>query len=109
MIITTKKPLEEVMDMVGDAKTVAIVGCGSCATAGAEHPLTEDAACLVIQAHGALASLHEVGQALHGELADGGHVGKETKNQRVVGVASGAPVSLRTMASTPIHTSANSR
>lgn len=33
MIITTKKPLEEVMEMVGDAKTVAIVGCGSCATA----------------------------------------------------------------------------
>ena len=33
MIITQKKPLEEVMAMVGDAKTVAILGCGSCATA----------------------------------------------------------------------------
>ena len=33
MIITQKKPIEEVMAMVGDAKTVAIVGCNSCATA----------------------------------------------------------------------------
>ena len=33
MIITQKKPIEEVMAMVGDAKTVAILGCGSCATA----------------------------------------------------------------------------
>ena len=33
MIITQKKPIEELMAMVGDAKTVAIVGCNSCATA----------------------------------------------------------------------------
>ena len=33
MIITQKKPIEEVMAMVGDAKTVAIIGCGSCAAA----------------------------------------------------------------------------
>ena len=33
MIITQKKPIEEVMAMVGDAKTVGIVGCSSCATA----------------------------------------------------------------------------
>ena len=33
MIITQKKPIEEVMARVGDAKTVAIVGCNSCATA----------------------------------------------------------------------------
>ena len=33
MIITQKKPMEELMAMVGDAKTVAIVGCNSCATA----------------------------------------------------------------------------
>lgn len=32
MIITRKKPIEELMGMVADAKTVAIVGCGSCAT-----------------------------------------------------------------------------
>ena len=31
MIITQKKPVEEVMALVADAKTVAIVGCGSCA------------------------------------------------------------------------------
>ena len=28
MIITQKKPIEEVMALVGDAKTVGIVGCG---------------------------------------------------------------------------------
>ena len=33
MIITQKKPIEEVMAMVGNAKTVALVGCNSCATA----------------------------------------------------------------------------
>ena len=33
MIITQKKPIEEIMSMVADAKTVAIVGCNSCATA----------------------------------------------------------------------------
>ena len=33
MIITQKKPIEEVMAMVGNAKTVGIVGCNSCATA----------------------------------------------------------------------------
>ena len=33
MIITQKKPIEEVMAMVAGAKTVALVGCNSCATA----------------------------------------------------------------------------
>ena len=33
MIITQKKPIEEVLAMVADAKTVALVGCNSCATA----------------------------------------------------------------------------
>ena len=33
MIITQKKPIEELMAMVGDAKRIGIVGCGSCATA----------------------------------------------------------------------------
>ena len=49
MIITQKKPLEEVMAMVADAKTVAIVGCGSCATAcqtGGEAQIAELAAAL---------------------------------------------------------------
>ena len=33
MIITQKKPIEELMAMIGDAKKVAILGCSSCATA----------------------------------------------------------------------------
>ena len=33
MIITQKKPIEELMAMVGDAKRIGIVGCSSCATA----------------------------------------------------------------------------
>ena len=33
MIITQKKPIEELMAMIGDAKKIAILGCGSCATA----------------------------------------------------------------------------
>ena len=33
MIITQKKPVEEVLDLVADAGTVALIGCGSCATA----------------------------------------------------------------------------
>ena len=44
MIITQKKPIEEVMALVGDAKTVAIVGCNSCATAcqtGGEAQIAE--------------------------------------------------------------------
>ena len=49
MIITQKKPIEEIMAMVGDAKTVAIIGCGSCATAcqtGGEAQVAELAAVL---------------------------------------------------------------
>ena len=33
MIITAKKPIEELMAMVGDAKRIGIVGCNSCASA----------------------------------------------------------------------------
>ena len=32
MIITQKKPLEEVLALVGEAKTVAVIGCGQCAS-----------------------------------------------------------------------------
>ena len=49
MIITQKKPIEEVMALVGNAKTVAIVGCNSCATAcqtGGEPQIKELAAIL---------------------------------------------------------------
>ena len=49
MIITQKKPIEEVIALVGNAKTVAIVGCNSCATAcqtGGEAQIKELAAIL---------------------------------------------------------------
>lgn len=49
MIITQKKPLEELLDMLGGARTVALVGCGSCATAcatGGEKELAELAGAL---------------------------------------------------------------
>ena len=45
MIITQKKPIEELMAMIGDAKKIAILGCGSCATAcatGGEKEVTFD-------------------------------------------------------------------
>ena len=32
MIITQKKPIGELMEMLGDARRVALLGCGSCAT-----------------------------------------------------------------------------
>ena len=44
MIISEKKPFEEVLDMLGDAKKVALVGCGSCATSckvGGEEELAQ--------------------------------------------------------------------
>ena len=44
MIITAKKPIEELMAMVGDAKRIGIVGCSSCATAcatGGEKEIAE--------------------------------------------------------------------
>ena len=44
MIITQKKPIEELLDMLGGAQTVALVGCGSCATAcatGGEQQIAE--------------------------------------------------------------------
>ncbi len=44
MIITQKKPIEELMAMVGDAKRIGIVGCSSCATAcatGGEKEIKE--------------------------------------------------------------------
>ena len=45
MIVTKKKsPIEELMAMLGDAKKIAIIGCGSCATAcatGGEKEVAE--------------------------------------------------------------------
>ena len=53
VIITQKKPIEELMAMIGDAKKIAILGCGSCATAcatGGEKEIAELSAYL--EAHG---------------------------------------------------------
>ena len=53
MIVTQKKPIEELMAMIGDAKKIAIIGCGSCATAcatGGEKEVAELKAYL--EAHG---------------------------------------------------------
>ena len=44
MIITQKKPLEEVLALLGDVKKVAIVGCANCAAAcqtGGEKEIEE--------------------------------------------------------------------
>ena len=44
MIITTKKPLDELMNMIGDAEKIALLGCSSCATAcatGGEKEIAE--------------------------------------------------------------------
>ena len=44
MIISRKKPFEEVLELLGDAKKVILVGCGSCATSckvGGESELDE--------------------------------------------------------------------
>ena len=53
MIITQKKPIEELMAMIGDAKKIAIIGCASCAQAcatGGEAQVAELKAYL--EAHG---------------------------------------------------------
>ena len=44
MIITQKKPIQELLGMLGDVKKVALVGCGNCAAAcqtGGEKELAE--------------------------------------------------------------------
>ena len=44
MIITQKKPIEELLEMLKGVKTVGLVGCGSCATAcatGGENEIAE--------------------------------------------------------------------
>ena len=43
MIITQKKPIDELMAMLGDAQKIAILGCGSCATACATGGEKEEA------------------------------------------------------------------
>lgn len=72
MIITQKKPLEEVLAMVGDAKTVAVIGCGLCAstcqTGGAPEveamkKTLEEAGKTVVVTGGCRRVLHEARRA----------------------------------------------
>ena len=52
MIITQKKPIQELLGMLGDVKKVALVGCGNCAAAcqtGGEKELLEMQALLEAQ------------------------------------------------------------
>jgi ferredoxin len=60
MIITRKKPLEAVLSMVGEAKKVALVGCGNCAAAcqtGGEKELQEMKAILEAQGYEVVATI----------------------------------------------------
>ena len=44
MIITRRKPIEDILAMLGDAKKIALVGCASCAAScqtGGEKELSE--------------------------------------------------------------------
>lgn len=53
MIITEKKPIDELMGLIGDAQRIALLGCGSCATVcatGGEKEIGELKAYL--EAHG---------------------------------------------------------
>ena len=76
MIITQKKPVEELLALLGDVKKVAIVGCGSCATAcqtGGEKEIEEMKAFLQEQ------GIDVVATAIPGECCHKLLVKKETK------------------------------
>ena len=92
MIITQKKPMEELLAMVGDAKKVALVGCGSCATAcqtGGEKEILEMKALLEAQ------GIEVVATVIPGECCHKLLVKKELKVLRdsgaeaVIGMACG--------------------
>ena len=83
MIITRKKPLGDVLAMVGDAKKVALVGCGSCATScqtGGEKELAELTALLAEQ------GIEVVATAIPGECCHKMLVKKELKVLKNTGV-----------------------
>ena len=64
MIITQKKPIEELMAMIGDAQKIAILGCGSCATAcatGGEKEVAELKAYLDMGVKTAMKKLNAAG------------------------------------------------
>ena len=76
MIITQKKPIEELLELLGDVKKVAVVGCGSCATAcqtGGEKEIEEMK--VFLQEHG----IDVIATAIPGECCHKLLVKKETK------------------------------
>ena len=92
MIITQKKPIEELLSMLGDVKKVAIVGCGSCATScqtGGEKEVLEMKAFLEER------GIEIVATVIPGECCHKLLVKKETKILRdcgaeaIVGMACG--------------------
>ena len=92
MIITEKKPVDELLAMLGDVRKVAIVGCGSCATScqtGGEKEVAEMKAFL--EGRG----IEVVATIIPGECCHKLLVKKETKILRdsgaeaVVGMACG--------------------
>ena len=92
MIITEKKPIDELLAMLGDVKKVAIVGCGSCATScqtGGEKEVAEMKAFLEER------GMEVVATVIPGECCHKMLVKKETKVIRdsgaeaIVGMACG--------------------
>ena len=92
MIITRKKPIEDVLAMVGDAKKIALVGCASCAAAcqtGGEKELAELKAYLEERGYEVVATV------LPGECCHKMRVKKELKAlknsgaEAVIGMACG--------------------
>ena len=92
MIITEKKPIDELLAMLGDVKKVAIVGCGSCATScqtGGEKEVAEMKAFLEER------GMEVVATVIPGECCHKMLVKKETKIIRdsgaeaIVGMACG--------------------
>ena len=85
MIITQKKPIDELMAMLGDAQKIAILGCGSCATAcatGGEKEVAELKAYLESKGKTVVATeygrllLYEYGREDSYEEAERGRTGR---------------------------------
>ena len=66
MIITQKKPMEELMAMVGD-EDIAIVGCNSCATAVEHHTGGEPEAAALAKALSWEEACHFCGDCVLGQ------------------------------------------
>ena len=71
MIITQKKPIDGLMAMLGDAQKIAILGCGSCATAcatGGEKEVAELKAYLESKGKTVVARMKSTPERLFEEL-----------------------------------------